>query len=59
MRILPPVEEEIRRVARDERAKDPLITVSGLERTLEKHFNRGFSHQYVSKIADKVAREAL
>jgi hypothetical protein len=28
-------------------------------RVLEKHFNRGFSHQYVSKIADKVAREAL
>jgi hypothetical protein len=26
---------------------------------LEKHFQRGFSHQYVSKIADKVAREGL
>jgi hypothetical protein len=59
MRILPPVEEQIRRVVRDERAKDPLITVSGLEKALEKHFNRGFSHQYVSKIADKIAREAL
>src|ERR1700730_15894941 len=59
MRILPPVEEEIRRVVRDERAKDPLITVSGLEHALEKHFERGFSHQYVSKIADKVAREGL
>jgi hypothetical protein len=59
MRILPAVEEQIRRVIRDERAKDPLITVLGLEHALEKHFNRGFSHQYVSKIADKVAREAL
>ena len=59
MRILPPVEEEIRRVVRDERAREPLITVSGLEHALEKHFDRGFSHQYVSKIADKVAREAL
>jgi hypothetical protein len=59
MRILPPVEEEIRRVVRDERAKDPLISVSRLEAALEKHFNRGFSHQYVSKIADKVAREGL
>jgi hypothetical protein len=59
MRVLPPVEEEIRRVVRDERAKDPLITVSGLEHALEEHFQRGFSHQYVSKIADKVAREAL
>src|SRR4249919_3356245 len=58
MRILPAVEEEIRRVVRDERARDPLITVAGLEKALEKHFERGFSHQYVSKIADKVAREA-
>jgi hypothetical protein len=59
MRILPPVEEQIRRIVRDERAKDPLITVLGLEHALEKHFQRGFSHQYVSKIADKVARESL
>lgn len=59
MRILPAVEEEIRRVVRDARAKDPLIRVAGLEAVLEKHFNRGFSHQYVSKIADKVAREGL
>lgn len=59
MRILPPVEEEIRRVVRDARARDPLIRVAGLKDVLEKHFQRGFSHQYVSKIADKVAREAL
>ena len=57
--MLPPVEEEIRRVVRDERAKDPLITFAGLEKALEDYFQRGFSHQYVSKIADKVAREAL
>ena len=59
MRILPAVEEEIRRVVRDARAKDPLIRVAGLKAALEKRFNRGFSHQYVSKIADKVAREGL
>jgi hypothetical protein len=59
MRVLPPVEEEIRRVVRDERAKDPLISVAALKHALEEHFQRGFSHQYVSKIADKVAREAL
>jgi hypothetical protein len=59
MRILPHVEEQIRRIIRDAPAKDPLITVLGLKHALEKHFNRGFSHQYVSKIADKVAREAL
>jgi hypothetical protein len=59
MRILPPVEEEIRRVVRDQRARDPLISVARLKSVLEKHFHRGFSHQYVSKIADKVAREGL
>jgi hypothetical protein len=59
MRVLPAVEEEIRRVVRDARARDPLISVAGLKTVLEKHFDRGFSHQYISKIADKVAREAL
>ena len=59
MRILPAVEEEIRRVVRDGRAKDPLIRVAGLKGVLEERFKRGFSHQYVSKIADKVAREGL
>jgi hypothetical protein len=59
MRILPAIEEEIRRVVRDARATDPLIRVAGLKAVLEKHFDRGFSHQYVSKIADKVAREGL
>jgi hypothetical protein len=59
MRVLPPVEEEIRRIVRDARAKDPLIRVAGLKAALEDHFGRGFSHQYVSKIADKVAREGL
>ena len=58
MRILPPVEEEIRRIVRDERAKDPLITVLGLEHALET-FQRRFPHQYVSKVADKVARESI
>jgi hypothetical protein len=59
MRVLPAVEDGIRRVVRGERAKDPLITVSGLEKAPEEHFQRGFSHQYVTKIADKVAREGL
>jgi hypothetical protein len=59
MRILPAVEEEIRRVIRDERAKDPLITVGRLEKALEAHFRRGFAYNYVAKVADKVAREGL
>jgi hypothetical protein len=57
--VLPFVEEEIRRIIRDEQASDPLITVSGLEHALETHLDRGFSHQYVSKVADKVSREGL
>jgi hypothetical protein len=36
MRILPPVEEEMRRAMRDARATDPLISVAGLEQVLEK-----------------------
>jgi hypothetical protein len=39
VRVLPPVEKGIRRIAREERAKDPLITVSGLEHVLEAHFS--------------------
>jgi hypothetical protein len=50
---------EIRQVVRDARAKDPLIRVAGLKAVLEKQFDLGFSHQYVSKIADKVVHEGL
>lgn len=59
MRIVPGVEAEIRRVIRDERAKDPLISVQRLKEALEEKYERGFSYQYVSKISEKVAREAL
>lgn len=59
MRVLPPVEQEIRRAIRDARAADPLISVGALELHLEKKFNRGFSYRYVAKLADKVARQAL
>lgn len=59
MRILPPVEEEMRRVIRDARAADPLISVAGLEQVLEQRFNRGFSRKYVKKLADKVHRQAI
>jgi hypothetical protein len=59
MRILPAFEEEIRRFIRDQRAKDPIISVARLKAALEAHFERGFSHKYVSKLADKVHKEAL
>jgi FKBP-type peptidyl-prolyl cis-trans isomerase (trigger factor) len=41
------------------RAKDSLARVSRLEGALENISSIAFSHQYVSKIADKVARETL
>jgi hypothetical protein len=59
MRIVPAIEAEIRREIRDARAIDPLISVSSLEETLEKKFQRGFSYRYIAKLADKVARQAL
>jgi hypothetical protein len=59
MRIVPEVEAQIRRVIRDARAKDPLITVGRIERLLEQEFNRGFSYQYVAKVVEKVEREAM
>ena len=59
MRVLPPVEEKIRREIRDARALDPLISVAELQRKLEEKLNRSFSHRYVSKLADKVALQAL
>ena len=44
MRVLPLVEERIRRVIRDARAKDPLITVFTIKLILE--FNPGFSYPW-------------
>ena len=44
---------------RDARAKDQLITVFNIKLILEKEFNHGFSYQYISKVADKIAREGL
>jgi hypothetical protein len=57
--ILAPVQEEIRHVIRGGHAKGPLVAVARLKSVLEKHFRRGFSRQYVSKIAGKVARDGL
>lgn len=57
MRIKSPVEQEIRRAIRNARAKDPLITVVGLQDALERHFQREFSRAYLAKMNDKVARE--
>jgi hypothetical protein len=59
MRIVPPIEQEIRRAIRDERAKKPLITIIELQHNLKRQFNREFSHYYLTKLAEKVSRETL
>ena len=52
------MEAEIRRVIRDARAKDPLITVRRIQRLLEGRFQRGFSYKYIARVAEKVDRDA-
>jgi len=59
MRNTPPVEDRIKRAIRDAQALDPLITITGMQETLEKRFNHSFSFYYVRKLMDKVARAAL
>jgi hypothetical protein len=59
MRITPPIEQEIRRAVRDERAKDPIIPITKLQENLERHFNRTFARGYLAKISEKVRRETL
>jgi hypothetical protein len=59
MRILPPVEEQVRRAIRDERAKDPLISITKLQEKLERTFGREFRRTYLTKLSDKVGRQAL
>jgi hypothetical protein len=57
MRILPPVEEKIRRHIRDAKARDPLITVSGVQEELQFKLNRTFDRSYLKRLCDKVERE--
>jgi hypothetical protein len=59
MKIMPPVEQAIRRAIRDERAKDPLITIIGLQSKLEAKFNRTFRREYLAGMSDKVPRQTL
>lgn len=59
MRIIPEVEADLRRTIRDARAKDPLITSGRIKELLEKKYERGFSYQYIARLVEKVAREAL
>ena len=57
MRILPPFEDKIRHSIRDELAKKPTITMTGLKEQLEKEYGRDFHHSYVRKLVGKVRNE--
>jgi hypothetical protein len=59
MKIMPAVEQEIRRAIRDERAKDPIIPITKLQENLERRFGREFKRTYLTKLSDKVARQTL
>jgi FKBP-type peptidyl-prolyl cis-trans isomerase (trigger factor) len=59
MKIVESVEQEIRRAIRDERAKDPVITINKLQERLKDRFQRDFHRDYLGKLTNKVARETL
>jgi hypothetical protein len=54
MRILQPFEEKIRHSIRDELAKKPTITMTGLKEQLEREYGRDFHHTYIRKLVGKV-----
>lgn len=59
MKIVPAREQELRRAIRDERAKDPLITISRLQERLKDKFQRDFHRDYLGRLLHKVSREAV
>lgn len=59
MKIMPAIEQEIRRAIRDERAKDPLITIVGLQEKFEAQFNKTFKRDYLVRLSDKVGGQTL
>lgn len=58
MRILPPFEEKIRAQIRDEMAKKPLITVTGIKERIEEVFGRGFDYSYIRKLTGRSATKS-
>lgn len=58
MKIVEPIEDKLRQEVRLATAKDPVITVVGMQEVLEKKFGREFSRMYVSKLMHKVMGEA-
>ena len=59
MKYLPEFEENIRRLIRDAKAADPLVTIGDFQRLCERRFNRTFSPRYIKKLCEKVYRQSL
>jgi len=57
MRVLPPFEDKLRHQIRDEIAKTPTLSVSGIKERLEKTFGKGFDYTYIRKLTGKVRNE--
>lgn len=55
----PAAQEEVRRAVRDERALDPLITVTALQKRLRDRFNRDFDRDYLARVVNKVTRQTV
>jgi hypothetical protein len=58
MKIVPAIEDKLRREVRSAVAKNPLITVVAMQEVLEQKFGRTFSFRYTSKLMNKVAGQA-
>jgi hypothetical protein len=52
-------EENLRRVIRDLKAFDPLITNIALTEKLSKRFNHSFDPRFIKRLSDKVGRQTL
>ncbi|AVT83675.1 hypothetical protein [Rhodopseudomonas palustris] len=59
MKIDKKVEERLLNEIRNTIARDPVITILGMQEHLEKKFNRLFSRQYVTRMMGRVTNRAL
>jgi hypothetical protein len=57
MRVSPIFEDKIRAEIRNEMARKPTLSVSGIREHIEKVFGRGFDYTYVHKLTGKVRNQ--
>lgn len=59
MKIVPDVEERIKRAIRDACALDPLINNTGIQEVLKQQFGREFSFFYIKRLRGKILMQGL